>query len=118
MWDCAGFHRYWTNPAPAKQLATVIMEVSRREYRELHEDARFTQVMDTEEFGNRVAGTLVESIQLWLHDIGRGATHPRRKQFDDLSNRFIGKLKGDPEYASPYRGLEAPVSGYACRGDL
>lgn len=96
-------------PGTRKQLATVIMEVSRREYPKLMK--MLGLVMDTEEFGNRVAGTLVESIQLWLHDIGRDPDHPRRKQFDDLSNRFIGKLKGDPEYHARIEGWKRQFLG-------
>ena len=83
-------------PGTRKQLATVIIEVSRREYPKLIK--MLGLVMDTDEFGLRVSGTLVESMQGWLHDIGQNPTHPRRKQFDDLATRFIDKLKNDPEY--------------------
>lgn len=83
-------------PGTRKQLATVIIEVSRREYPKLIK--MLGLVMDTDEFGLRVSGTLVESMQGWLHDIGRDPSHPRRKQFDELASRFIDKLKNDPEY--------------------
>ncbi len=83
-------------PGTQKQLATVIIEVSKREYPKLIR--MLGLVMDTHEFGMRVSGTLVESIQGWLHDIGRDPSHPRRKQFDELAARFIERLKSDPEY--------------------
>ena len=83
-------------PGTQKQLATVIIEVSKREYPKLIK--MLGLVMDTREFGMRVSGTLVESLQGWLHDIGRDPSHPRRKQFDELAARFIERLKSDPEY--------------------
>ncbi len=83
-------------PGTQKQLAAVIIEVSRREYPKLIK--MLGLVMDTNEFGLRVSGTLVESMQGWLHDIGRNPTHPRRRQFDLLAARFIERLKNDPEY--------------------
>ena len=83
-------------PGTQKQLAAVIIEVSKREYPKLIK--MLGLVMDTREFGMRVSGTLVESMQGWLHDIGRDPAHPRRKQFDELAARFIERLKSDPEY--------------------
>lgn len=83
-------------PGTRRQLATVIIEVSRREYPRL--TRMLGLVMNTEEFGMRVAGTMLESFQGWLHDIGRDPVHPRRKQFDDLIDRFISRIKEDPEY--------------------
>ena len=68
-------------PGTRKQLATVIIEVSKREYPKLIR--MLGLVMDTDEFGLRVSGTLVESMQGWLHDID--VIFPSgRKQFDDL----------------------------------
>ncbi|WAV88475.1 DUF445 domain-containing protein [Oxalobacter aliiformigenes] len=83
-------------PGTRRQLAAVIIEVSRREYPKLIK--MLGLVMDTDEFGMRVAGTLVESLQGWLHDIGRDPAHPRRKQFDELAGRFISRVKSDPGY--------------------
>ena len=73
-------------------------------------------VMDTDEFGMRVAGTLVESLQGWLHDIGRDPAHPRRKQFDELAGRFISRVKSDPGYHARIESwkrqfLGTPVGG-------
>ncbi len=96
-------------PGTRKQLATVIIEVSRREYPGLVR--MLGLVMDTDEFGMRVAGTLVESLQGWLHDIGRNPAHPRRKQFDELADRFIGRLKSDPEYHARIEGWKRQFLG-------
>ncbi|MDL2284395.1 DUF445 domain-containing protein [Oxalobacter sp. OttesenSCG-928-P03] len=83
-------------PATQRQVAAIIIEVSRREYPKLL--TMLGIVMDTEEFGMRLAATLVDSMQSWLHDIGRNPSHPRRKQFDTVVESFITGMKNDPVY--------------------
>lgn len=83
-------------PSTQRQMAVIIIEVSRREYPKLL--AMLGIVMDTEEFGMRMAATLVESMQNWLHDIGQNPAHPRRKQFDAAVANFIAGMKNDPVY--------------------
>ncbi len=83
-------------PTTQRQVASIIIEVSRREHPKLL--AMLGIVMDTEEFGMRLAATLVESMQNWLHDIGQDASHPRRKQFDAVVEGFIASMKNDPAY--------------------
>lgn len=83
-------------PATQRHVAAIIIEVSRREHPKLL--AMLGIVMDTDEFGMRLAGTLVESMQNWLHDIGKNPSHPRRKQFDTVVENFITSMKNDPAY--------------------
>lgn len=83
-------------PATQRQVATIIIEVSRREHPKLL--AMLGIVMDTEEFGMRLAATMVESMQNLLHDIGQNPDHPRRKQFDALVENFISNMQKDPAY--------------------
>ncbi|MDR1311879.1 MAG: DUF445 domain-containing protein [Burkholderiaceae bacterium] len=77
-----------------RQVAGIIIDVSRKEYPKLI--GMLGIIMDTEEFGMKLAATLVESMQNWLHDIGVDPSHPRRKQFDLATANFIGKIKQDP----------------------
>ena len=83
-------------PATQRHVASIIIEVSRREHPKFL--AMLGIVMDTEEFGMRLAATLVESMQNWLHDIGKDPSHQRRKQFDAVVERFITNMKNDPSY--------------------
>lgn len=83
-------------PATQRYVAAVIIEVSRREHPKLL--AMLGIVMDTEEFGMRIAASLVESMQNWLHDIGQDLSHPRRKQFDTVIENFIAGIKNDSDY--------------------
>lgn len=83
-------------PATQRYVAAVIIEVSRREHPKLL--AMLGVVMDTEEFGMRIAASLVESMQNWLHDIGQDLSHPRRKQFDTVIENFIAGIKNDSDY--------------------
>lgn len=82
--------------ATQRHVASIIIEVSRREHPKLL--AMLGIVMDTEEFGMRLSATLVESMQNWLHDIGKNPSHPRRKQFDAVVENFISSMKSDPAY--------------------
>ena len=83
-------------PDTRRQVATMIIDVSRREYPKLL--MMLGVVMDTDEFGRRLANTLVESIQTWLHDIGQNPNHPRRRQFDAFVENLLTGMKNDPYY--------------------
>ena len=83
-------------PDTRRQMATMIIDVSRREYPKLL--MMLGVVMDTDEFGRRLANTLVESLQNWLHDIGQNPDHPRRRQFDALVENFLAGMKSNPYY--------------------
>jgi uncharacterized membrane-anchored protein YjiN (DUF445 family) len=83
-------------PGTRHQVAAIIIDVSHREHPKLM--AMLGIVMNTEEFGRRMAATLVESMQNWLHDIGKDPSHPRRKQFDTIAENFITGMKNDPAY--------------------
>ncbi|MDR0933650.1 MAG: DUF445 domain-containing protein [Burkholderiaceae bacterium] len=83
-------------PDTQRQVAAIIIEVSRREHPKLL--AMLGIVMDTREFGMRLSATMVESMQNWLHDIGQDPEHPRRKQFDSVVENFLSGMKNDPVY--------------------
>lgn len=83
-------------PATQRYVAAIIIEISRREHPKLL--AMLGIVMDTEEFGMRIAASLVESMQNWLHAIGQDLSHPRRKQFDAVVENFITGMKNDSVY--------------------
>lgn len=112
----ARFSSILDEPGTHTQLASAIIEVSRREYPTLLK--MLGLVMDTDEFGMRVAKTLLSSLQGWLRDIGDDPAHFRRQQFDELVKRFSVRLKTDPEYHACLEDwkrqlLEMPaVSGY------
>ena len=99
-------------PDTRRQMATMIIDVSRREYPKLL--MMLGVVMDTDEFGRRMANTLVKSIQTWLHDIGQNPDHPRRRQFDTFVENFLAGMKNDPYYHQRVESwkqqlLETPV---------
>lgn len=83
-------------PATQRYVASIIIEVSKREHPKLL--AMLGIMMDTAEFSMKLSASLVESIQNWLHDIGKNASHPRRKQFDMVVENFITRIKNDPSY--------------------
>lgn len=77
-----------------KTLAGMIIEVAGREYPSLLQ--MLGMVANTDEFSLKIASSLVASINRWLHDIGDDPSHPRRKQFDDVVEEFLERMKNDP----------------------
>lgn len=84
------------DPETQKTLAGMIIEVSGREYPSLLQ--MLGMVANTDEFSLKIASSLVASINRWLHDIGDDASHPRRKQFDDVVEEFLERMKNDPAF--------------------
>lgn len=84
------------DPETQKTLAGMIIEVSGREYPNLLQ--MLGMVTNTDEFSLKIASSLVASINRWLHDIGDDASHPRRKQFDDVVEEFLESMKNDPAF--------------------
>jgi uncharacterized membrane-anchored protein YjiN (DUF445 family) len=84
------------DPETQKTLAGMIIEVSGREYPSLLQ--MLGMVANTDEFSLKIASSLVASINRWLHDIGDDPSHPRRKQFDDVVEEFLEKMKNDPAF--------------------
>ncbi|MBC7405285.1 MAG: DUF445 domain-containing protein [Cytophaga sp.] len=82
------------DPDTQKTLATMILEVSGREYPSLLQ--MLGMVTNTDEFSLKISNSLVMSINRWLHDIGDDPHHPRRKQFDDVVEEFLERMKNDP----------------------
>ena len=82
------------NPASQKALAGMIIEVAGREYPSLMQ--MLGMVADPEEFSLKIATSLVNSINRWLHDIGDDPAHPRRQQFDQMVAEFLERMKNDP----------------------
>lgn len=79
-----------------KALAKMIIEVSGREYPSLLQ--MLGMVANTDEFSLKIANSLVASVNRWLHDIGDDPSHPRRKQFDDVVQEFLDRMKNDPAF--------------------
>ena len=84
------------DPETQKALAGMIIEVSGREYPSLLQ--MLGMVANTDEFSLKIANSLVASINRWLHDIGDDPSHPRRKQFDDVVQEFLDRMKNDPAF--------------------
>lgn len=84
------------DPETQKTLAGMILEVSGREYPSLLQ--MLGMVTNTDEFSLKIASSLVASINRWLHDIGDDPSHPRRKQFDDVVEEFLERMKNDPAF--------------------
>jgi len=84
------------DPETQRNVSSMIIEVSKREYPKLIK--MLGMVVNTEEFGMKVSASLVESIQNWLHDIGDDPQHPRRKQFDQVMENFVERMKNDPVF--------------------
>ncbi|MEO6354413.1 MAG: DUF445 domain-containing protein [Burkholderiaceae bacterium] len=82
------------DPASQKALAGMIIEVAGREYPSLMQ--MLGMVADPEEFSQKIATSLVNSINGWLHDIGDDPAHPRRQQFDEVVAEFLERMKNDP----------------------
>jgi uncharacterized membrane-anchored protein YjiN (DUF445 family) len=84
------------DPETQKTLAGMIIEVAGREYPSLLQ--MLGMVANTDEFSLKIASSLVASVNRWLHDIGDDASHPRRKQFDDVVEEFLERMKNDPTF--------------------
>ena len=84
------------NPETQKTLAGMIIEVAGREYPSLLQ--MLGMVTNTDEFSLKIASSLVANINRWLHDIGDDASHPRRKQFDEVVEEFLERMKNDPTF--------------------
>ena len=82
------------DPETQKTLAAMILEVAGREYPSLLQ--MLGMVANTDEFSLKIANSLVASINTWLHDIADDPNHSRRKQFDDVVEEFLGRMKNDP----------------------
>jgi uncharacterized membrane-anchored protein YjiN (DUF445 family) len=83
-------------PDMQQSLATVIIEISGREYPKLLK--MLGLVADTDEFSLKIANSLVGSINRWLHDISDDPDHPRRQQFDVVVDDFLANMQHDPAY--------------------
>ncbi len=90
------------DPETQKTLASMILEVSGREYPSLLQ--MLGMVANTDEFSLKIAGSLVASINRWLHDIGDDPAHPRRKQFDELVDEFLERMKNDASFHQKING--------------
>jgi len=88
--------RLLDDPANQKVLAGMILEVAGREYPTMLKMVGV--VSNTEELSERIAASLVDGVNRWLHDISDDPQHPRRRQFDDTVAEFIEHLKHDPAY--------------------
>ncbi len=84
------------DPATQQTLASMILEVSGREYPSLLQ--MLGMVTNTDEFSLKISQSLVNSINRWLHDIGDDPEHPRRKQFDEVVEEFLERMKNDPAF--------------------
>jgi uncharacterized membrane-anchored protein YjiN (DUF445 family) len=84
------------DPETQKTLAGMIIEVAGREYPSLLQ--MLGMVANTDEFSLKIASSLVANINRWLHDIGDDPSHPRRKQFDDVVEEFLERMKNDPAF--------------------
>lgn len=82
------------DPASQKALAGMIIEVAGREYPGLMQ--MLGMVADPEEFSQKISTSLVNSINHWLHEIGDDPAHPRRRQFDQVVQEFLERMKNDP----------------------
>ena len=82
------------DPETQKTLAAMILEVAGREYPSLLQ--MLGMVANTDEFSLKIANSLVASINTWLHDIADDPNHSRRKQFDDVVEEFLERMKNDP----------------------
>ncbi|MBC7499797.1 MAG: DUF445 domain-containing protein [Herminiimonas sp.] len=79
-----------------KTVASMIVEIAGREYPTLYRI--IDTVASTEEFSLKIATSIVEGVNRWMHDIGDDPSHPRRQQFDETVDEFIERLKNDPAY--------------------
>ena len=107
------------DPDTQKTLASMILEVSGREYPSLLQ--MLGMVANTDEFSLKIASSLVASINRWLHDIGDDPHHPRRKQFDEVVEEFLERMKNDPEFHQKINGwknqlLASPVAAHYIDG--
>ncbi|MES2934533.1 MAG: DUF445 domain-containing protein [Pseudomonadota bacterium] len=95
------------NPDTQKALAGMILEVSGREYPSLLQ--MLGMVTNVDEFSLKISTSLVNSINRWLHDIGDDPTHPRRKQFDEVVEEFLERLKNDPSFHEKINGWKSQL---------
>lgn len=83
-------------PDNQKAFASMILEVSGREYP--HLVAMLGMMTDPNEFSLKVANALVGNVNRWLRDITQDPHHPRRAQFDEVVAQFLEKVKQDPAF--------------------
>lgn len=107
------------DPEAQKALASMILEVSGREYPSLLQ--MLGMVANTDEFSLKISSSLVASINRWLHDIGDDPQHPRRKQFDEVVEEFLERMKNDPAFHQKINGwknllLASPVAAHYIDG--
>lgn len=90
--------RWLDDPEVQSAFAAMIVEIAGKEYPKVLRTVGI--VTNTEGLSRKIAASIVQGINGWLHDIGDDPLHPRRAAFDDTVAEFIDRLKNDAAFAA------------------
>jgi len=99
--------RWLDAPEVQTAFAAMIIEIAGKEYPKTLKAVGL--VTDTEEFARRIAASIVQGINGWLHDIGDDPQHPRRRAFDETVAEFIARLKDDAGFVARVNAAKLEV---------